>query len=670
MSLFNTHLLETILRASSDGVFACDAQMNIWAWNPSMEVLLGISTGAAIGQSLYSLLPEWAGAEAQWAIAQDQALVPKVWPDQKLCNTITGKVHSVEIHFYALSTAAQDVGAGATDQSGILGIVKIQAPAFADYNPYNLLEKNSLVAIQGFGLDGTIHYWNQASTKLYGISSKTAVGQNMDVVFKFTNSEKSIRAIMDQVLLTEQPSLPGEDEVEAMGGRRVWILHAIIPATRQGKITGFFCVDVDTTDRRQVEERLIANQDFMELLLSTMPDFIYIYDLNLRQYQFVNSSVQDLLGYDRAEVLAGKTNLDQLIHPADVQSYRNLIDKIASSPKMEQVHSIEYRQKNNQNEWRWLTDRMRVFKLNENGTPASIIGSRQDITSLKDAERDVQKLLRHTEVKNREIQGQNSELALREEALRETNAELEEKSEELSKKHSELEKVVDELKERNFELDQFVYKISHDIRSPLTSILGLVNLIRMDPDPQVITDSLLHMERSVLRLDNFVKSMLNYAKTSRVESQSQPIDFGQMITQCLSDLIYLDYFDKIEKTIRVEGKVENFRGDRLRIDIILRNLISNSIKYSNKTAASSFLNVFITVQNNVCAITVADNGIGVRAEYQHKVFEMFFRATEKSDGSGLGLYIVKQTVDKMGGNIQMESLHGLGTSITVTLPSV
>gem|GEM_PF-6186839 len=669
MLLSNTNLLETLLRASSDGVFACDAQMNIWAWNPSMEVLLGISAGAAIGQSLYVLLPEWAGPETQLAIAQAQALVPKVWPEQKLRNTTTGKLHSVEIHWYALSTAALGVAA-ASDQPGILGIVKVQAPAFADHNPYNLLEKNSLVAIQGFGLDGTIHYWNQASTQLYGLSSQAAVGQNMDLVFKFINSDKSIRSIVDQVLLTEQPSLPAEDEVEAMGGKRVWILHATIPATRQGKITGFFCMDVDITGRRQVEQRLMANQDFMELLLSTMPDFIYIYDLNQRQYQFVNNSMHDLLGYDKAEVLAGKTNLEQLIHPADVQVYRNLINKIVSSPKVEQVHSIEYRQKNNQNEWRWLTDRIRVFKLNDDDTPASVIGSRQDITSLKDAERDVQKLLRHTQVKNREIQEQNNELAIREEVLREINSELEEKSEELIQKHSELEKVVEELKERNFELDQFVYKISHDIRSPLTSILGLVNLIRMDPDPQIITESLHHMERSVLRLDSFVKSMLNYAKTSRVDSQSQAIDFSQMINQCLADLVYLDHFDKIEKTVRVEGDVESFRGDRLRIDIILRNLISNSVKYSNRSAISSFLNVFITVQNNVCTIIVADNGIGVRAEYQHKVFEMFFRATEKSDGSGLGLYIVKQTVDKMGGNIQMESFHGLGTSITVTLPSV
>jgi PAS domain S-box-containing protein len=668
MILPETDLLAHLLQASTDGIVVCDGYHRVQAWNPALENFTGLAETQAKGQPLADSLPNWVGEAWQAALEAVFRGLPQELPMQPLINRQNGRSTLVNCRLLPVRAAEGQPPTGCM----ILAKLAIAAGLPIDAEAHEILghslENAPLTAIQIFTPDGIIRYWNQASTELYGLAPEQTVGRHMDDVFKFLTNDKSVNDLINLLLRTQQPLAPAEDEVEVNNGRRVWILHSAIPMVNNGQVVGVCCIDVDITSRRKVEQSLVSNQSFTELLLTTMPDFIYTYDLNNRKYEFANSALREILGYTDQDVLSGAVNLEKLIHPADAKLYGETLQKIAAS-STDGIFSLEYRQKNSHNEWRWVVDRIRVLRRNHDGTPASIIGSRQDITSLKDAERDVQKLLRYTQVKNRAIQEQNTELALREEALREKNAELEEKSEELLRKRNELEKVVEELQERNFELDQLVYKISHDIRSPLTSILGLVNVIRMDPDPQLTTDSLRHMEQSVLRLDGFVKSMLNYAKTNRVETQSQLIDFGAMIHQCLSDLTYMDHFDQIKKSVTLTGEADNFRGDRLRIDIILRNLISNSIKYCQPARPGSFMDVLVHIQPQHCTITVADNGIGIREEYLQKVFDMFFRATEKSDGSGLGLYIVKQTVDKMGGHIDIRSNHGEGTTVVVQLPN-
>ncbi len=103
--------------------------------------------------------------------------------------------------------------------------------------------------------------------------------------------------------------------------------------------------------------------------------------------------------------------------------------------------------------------------------------------------------------------------------------------------------------------------------------------------------------------------------------------------------------------------------------IILSNLIGNSIKHHDKRNPNSFVAIQFNVNNNgLNAITVSDNGSGIALEYQSKIFDMFFRANERAEGSGLGLYIVKETIAKLSGSIQLDSLPGRGTAFTITLP--
>jgi signal transduction histidine kinase len=141
-----------------------------------------------------------------------------------------------------------------------------------------------------------------------------------------------------------------------------------------------------------------------------------------------------------------------------------------------------------------------------------------------------------------------------------------------------------------------------------------------------------------------------------------------VINQCFQNLKYLENYSLLEKEVQVSG--ENFVHDALRMEIIFNNILSNAIKYMNSRAERPFLRIHVLIKPQQAEITFTDNGIGIGKEYLDKVFDMFVRGTEKSDGSGLGLYIVKQTIDRLNGRISITSTSGAGTQITLQIPNL
>ncbi|MFN0200414.1 MAG: sensor histidine kinase, partial [Bacteroidia bacterium] len=113
-----------------------------------------------------------------------------------------------------------------------------------------------------------------------------------------------------------------------------------------------------------------------------------------------------------------------------------------------------------------------------------------------------------------------------------------------------------------------------------------------------------------------------------------------------------------------------FFGDSLRIKIIFHNIINNSIRYQDTEKENSYLDVKVKVIDNQCCIIFQDNGIGISEQSKPRIFEMFYRGTEKADGSGFGLYMVKQAIEKLGGTIECESQEHEGTTFVVKLPIV
>jgi PAS domain S-box-containing protein len=232
---------------------------------------------------------------------------------------------------------------------------------------------------------------------------------------------------------------------------------------------------------------------------------------------------------------------------------------------------------------------------------------------------------------------------------------------------TERKKVEEELKIRNIELDNFVYKVSHDLRAPLSSILGLVNLARLPGNDDNPMDYINIIGGKVEDLDHFIGDVLSHSKNLKMDVSITRVDFNTIISRTFTDLNYLEGAADMMVYRRVDDT--EFYSDPWRISEIFRNLVSNAIKYRQINGPTPEIRIEVNAGHSQTEIIFADNGIGIHQENLTRIFEMFYRATEQSDGSGIGLYIVKNAVEKLGGTISVHSEAGVGTTFTIILPN-
>lgn len=224
----------------------------------------------------------------------------------------------------------------------------------------------------------------------------------------------------------------------------------------------------------------------------------------------------------------------------------------------------------------------------------------------------------------------------------------------------------EELVKVNRELDKLVYSTSHDLRAPLVSILGLISIARIEANPEERNRYFDLMITSLNKLDDFIKDIMGYSRNSRAELLHEAIDFEKIIGEAFSSLRFADRYENIDKRIKFVGEGPCI-SDPTRMQIIFNNLISNACRYSDPEKPHSFIEVTITYEAEKTLISVADNGIGIEDRYMNRIFDMFYRATNNSEGSGIGLYIVQEAVSKLGGQISCESELGVGTTFLLEL---
>lgn len=225
-----------------------------------------------------------------------------------------------------------------------------------------------------------------------------------------------------------------------------------------------------------------------------------------------------------------------------------------------------------------------------------------------------------------------------------------------------------ELKKINTEMDRFVYSTSHDLRAPLLSILGLLNIIEKENKQYDIKGYLKLLRDSTVKLDRFISDIIDYSRNSRLEVMSEELDIGKVIEESFKHLNYLPGCSTLLKLINIDAPVKYY-GDERRVSIIFNNLISNAIKYQNPEISDSFVNIEAEVNDDELIVEIEDNGLGIDQPYLERIFDMFYRANPDAKGSGLGLYIVQETIDRIEGTIEVESKLGEGTKFTVKIPN-
>jgi hypothetical protein len=219
----------------------------------------------------------------------------------------------------------------------------------------------------------------------------------------------------------------------------------------------------------------------------------------------------------------------------------------------------------------------------------------------------------------------------------------------------------------NQQLDQVIYKTTHDLKAPLMSAIGLINLAEQASVGE--KDQYIGMiKKSLLKLDAFIEEMNNFFRNEKLALQREKIDLKQLLLDETMDLRNLYHGNEIDVRIEIDEQKELF-SDRMRIKTVLTNILSNAIKYRDLQKPNPFINIAARVADDFCDICFEDNGIGIAPEYQGKIFDLFFRATDQSQGSGLGLFIVKDTVEKLKGSIEVYSKVGEGTQFRIRIPN-
>ncbi|MBX2841535.1 MAG: GAF domain-containing sensor histidine kinase [Flammeovirgaceae bacterium] len=235
----------------------------------------------------------------------------------------------------------------------------------------------------------------------------------------------------------------------------------------------------------------------------------------------------------------------------------------------------------------------------------------------------------------------------------------------------ELEKQNEKLKKINAELDSFVYLASHDLRAPLCSALGLIQIAMDENDISNIKGYLSLQEGSLKKLDNLIKDIANYSRNEKDQVKHEPVNFEEIIHSAFQYVQSLPCYNALEiKHVLNVNVSDLFYSDQERISIIMQHLLKNAIQFQDPQKQEHFVEIDVSMEQEKVKLSVTDNGFGISSEHLNKIYDMFYIASDRSSGSGLGLYMVKDAVEKINGKIKVNSEFGKGTTINVHIPSI
>ncbi|WP_276132201.1 PAS domain-containing protein [Polluticoccus soli] len=400
-------------------------------------------------------------------------------------------------------------------------------------------------------------------------------------------------------------------------GTVIWCEGTATNLLHEPAVAGVVVNFRDITDRKNIEIALRNSEYKYRSLFENSVDAVIVIDESW-DITYASESLNNILGYSPAEV-SGITP-DKFVHPEDLA-------EVLAQRKLAMVnHSKQLS----------LTERPAHRRVRKDGT---VIWCEGTITNLL-ADPAVSGLV----INFRDITDRKNS----EDALKRSN---------------------EELQKSNAELDRFVYSVSHDLRAPLTSMLGLTFIAQNETTDANMLDYLDMLQSSIAKLDGFIHDILDHSRNARLEVKHELINFSELLADITANLRFMNPDTPVAiRTVIDEN--EAYYSDKSRMGIILNNLVSNAIRYYNPEMKCPEVQIDIKNENGKIRLSVRDNGIGIGTDQQEKVFDMFYRVSHKSTGSGLGLYIVKEAVDKLGGEVALESELGVGTHFTVLIPNV
>ncbi len=539
-------------------------------------------------------------------------------------------------HMYGKSKFAYDK-TGALE--GMYGIaIDVTVPTKAEEKERfqsNLLNivTQAAISINAFGI---INFWNKAATEIYGWTAEEALGKNAYSLISTKRKEGDTMEIMEELAMNNS-SNENEYVVKHKDGHIFSVFACLSPIyDKKGKFEGVLEVSLDITGRIKEEEKLREiNKELSDYKYALDESSIVAITNQKGTIQYVNDnfckisqfSPEELIGQDHRMINSGYYSKEYI---------RNMWKTISRG----KIWKGELKNKAKDGSIYWVETIITPF-LDKSEKPYQYVVIQFDITERKKAEGNIKR--------------QNEELVIQYREKKNRAAELS-----LSNK---------ELLKTNIELDRFVYSVSHDLRSPLTSILGLISFIEEDSREPDTLEQIKMIRTSINRLDGFIKNILSYSQNNRTGLETVKIPIKKAINEIIDSVRNVKEAKGISFQIDIDEE-KPFYSDWQRFNTILENLIFNAIKYHTNEVSGRYLKLTGTSDLDELNLSISDNGMGIAAEYHDKIFDMFYRLPGTTAGSGFGLYIVKETLEKLHGTIEIQSEKGVGTTFIITLKNL
>ena len=456
--------------------------------------------------------------------------------------------------------------------------------------------------------NGEILAVNNAFEKLFKVKKEQVIGQHC-TQFVAPEAVKSLNEVIanpiDEPYQIIGQKSNGDKFVAEINGKSIFYQD------RKVRIAAIR----DITIQHKIDSALRESEEKYRLLFDSINDcaFLHGYNKQMKPTHFVevNSSACKTLGYTKKELL--KLNLRDINYNVEEAFFDKITKKLLNNHHI--IYEMDVKTKNGK--ILRMENSSHLFKFKKKQYNLTIS---RDITERKKSER----------------------------VLKQKN---------------------EELLQANQELDNFVYRVSHDLRAPITSSLGLTELMQKETHIDNVKTFSKLQAQSLVKLDNFINEILHYSRNARLKITPVEISAKKLIESVVSPFIILDSYKNVKFNYIIEGDTK-FYTDKQRLEIVMNNLVSNAFKYRNSYQSEQYIQISINIRPKLVTIKVTDNGIGIKPEYQQKIFDMFFRATEHNAGSGLGLYIVKESLKKIKGRISLHSEYGKGSEFVIDIPNL
>ena len=457
---------------------------------------------------------------------------------------------------------------------------------------------------------GIITYWNEGAEETFGYPRSEMLGRSYDKLYPDIDKhivKKELEEIIDKKLFQwESRLISGSDQI-------IWSDNkASMLYNESGKVTGYIRVCKDITQSKRFGEKQKETVAMLNSIFNNVTQSIVLIDQHRRVKAFnvkANRQCIQLMGLELVENARFDTYLLEDMREQFSQKFKTTMTG-------SQVHfEMGYRFSGTSIHW---------FGVNlspvsdENGVVLGVCLSMMDVTERKTGDE--------------KFRGQ----------------------------YVEIEKT-------NKELDKLVKILSHDLRAPMNSVKGLINLARDEKNPDEFRNYLNMMEKSVNKLETFTVDIITSLRSRGMDTASD-VNMSTFISDIIEELRFADG----ASDIKIENDIPKdlvIKSDPVRLRVVLANLISNAIRYHDPAKSLRFIRVTANRFSDKVEVLISDNGIGIAREHQEKIFESYFTIGNHSDSNGLGLSNVKDAVVKLNGKITVDSKPGEGSTFKVVLPT-